>query len=244
MSARVQKVMTASAFLAAVISATLTAGGAQAATLATWTFETNTPANLTGAVYTNSIAADIGSGNATGAHASAATAWSSPAGNGSTHSFSSNNWSVGDYYQFSVNTTGYNGITVSWDQTSSSTGPRDFKFAYSIDGVTFSDFATYSAAVNGSPNAAWNGTTSSAVYSLSQNLAAITALNNQSQIFFRIIDNGSIAENGNAVASAGTDRIDNFSVSGIAAVPVPGAAWLMASGLLGMAGIARQRKSA
>src|ERR1700744_5961826 len=93
----------------------LSSVGAQAATLATWNFETSQP------LTAGPLAAEIGTGSALGHHASAAAVYSTPAGNGSSHSFSSNNWSVGDYYQFSVSTLGDTDVSFSWDQTSSST---------------------------------------------------------------------------------------------------------------------------
>ena len=62
-----------------------------------------------------------------------------PAGNGSAHSFSSNVWAVGDYYQFQVSTLGQSQIGLVFDQTSSSTGPGNFKVQYSTNGTTFTD---------------------------------------------------------------------------------------------------------
>lgn len=230
-----------------VILATLAAAsislGAQADTIATWTFETNTPADLNGSTtYTTPIAADVGAGTATGVHLGAAN-WSTPVGNGSANSFSATSWSVGDYFQFSASTTGYTGITLSWDQISSATGPRDFTLAYSTDGVSFTNVANYSVLVNATPNTWSSGTTSSAS-SFSQNLSLDTALDNQTQVFFRLLDRSAVSANGGTVAGGGTDRVDNFSVNGVAAVPVPAAAWLMGSSLLGLAGVARKRRTA
>src|SRR5262249_41687015 len=151
----------------------LASAQSQAATIATWTFETSQPAT------SGPVAAEIGSGQAKGSHTNAAAAYSSPAGNGSSHSFSSNNWTVGDYYQFSVRTLGYTDLALSWDQTSSSTGPKDFTLAYSTDGTNFTNLTNYSPLVNGSPNPAWNQTTSSSLFTFTQALSSIGALNNQ-----------------------------------------------------------------
>ena len=93
----------------------LIAGVAHADTLADWTFESSIPAT------SGPFAAEIGTGAASGHHASTST-YSSPAGNGSAHSFSSNTWAAGDYYQFSTSTLGDSAISLSFDQTSSSTG--------------------------------------------------------------------------------------------------------------------------
>ena len=51
------------------------------------------------------------------------TSYTSPAGNGSAYAFSSNVWKAGDYYQAKFDTTGYSGISFSFDMTRSSTGP-------------------------------------------------------------------------------------------------------------------------
>src|SRR5437764_1483222 len=94
-------------FLALAALAAVSAVPASADTLATWTFET---APITGtytpgaSTSTTNFFADsglqAGTAFASGLHAAAATAYSSPAGNGSTHSFSVNNWAVNDYWQF------------------------------------------------------------------------------------------------------------------------------------------------
>src|SRR5205085_326945 len=102
-------------------------------TIAKWTFEavTTTNTGTTPSVSVGSVTADQGTQTAgsafTGNHASASTTWSNPAGNGSTKSLSSNNWAINDYYQFSFSMTGYNSLSITFDQTGSSTGPRDFK---------------------------------------------------------------------------------------------------------------------
>ena len=91
--------------------------------IAGWSISTSVAAATTGANYTYG-AADLGvltSGTSlSGYHTATGTTWSSPAGNGSPYSLSSNNWSIGDYYQVSMATTGYSDISVSWDQTRTS----------------------------------------------------------------------------------------------------------------------------
>ena len=57
-------------------------------------------------------------------------------------SFSSTAWSVGDYYQFQVSTLGDPNVALAWDQTSSTTGPRDFLLQYSTNGTTFTPFGS------------------------------------------------------------------------------------------------------
>src|SRR3954468_15672310 len=92
--------------LAAVL--VLVSGAHAQNTLAKWTFETLTIS----ATYTNgagaitNVPADVGSGTASGSHATLAI-YSTPAGNGSTKALSSDHWSVNDSYQFAVSTVGY-----------------------------------------------------------------------------------------------------------------------------------------
>ncbi len=184
-------------------------------TLADWTFQTSVPASA------GPFSPEIGSGSASGSHAGAAV-YSSPAGNGSSHSFSANTWAVGDYYQIQVSTAGYDGITLSYDQTSSSTGPSTFQLQYSLDGSTFTQIGSdYTVLANAAPNPVWNATTGSSIYTFTPDLSAILALDNASTVYFRFADDSTTAENGNAVATAGTDRMDNIIVDGTAIVPEP-----------------------
>src|SRR5687767_12815178 len=61
--------------------------------VAQWTFEDpTTPADLSNATDITGINATTGTGTASGHHANAATDWSTPAGNGSANSLSSNTW--------------------------------------------------------------------------------------------------------------------------------------------------------
>jgi hypothetical protein len=209
--------------------------------LAQWTFEINTPADLADSTTISGIAADIGNGTASGVHASAVSDWSTPAGNGSANSLSVNNWGVGDYFQFQVSTLGYTGIGLSFDQTSSSTGPRDFELAYSTDGSLFTVHPPYTVLQNGlTPNASWNGTTSSSAYSFSFDLSGVSALDNQATVFLRLVNTSTTAVNGNTVALTGTDRVDNFTV--FSPVPEPSTAVLaILGGLLGFAFLRRKR---
>jgi hypothetical protein len=145
--------------LAAIsLIASLSATAAHASTVLTdWTFESTAP------VTAGPIAADVGTGTALGHHASTST-YSSPSGNGSAHSFSSNAWSKDDYYQFSLSTLGSSGVSLSWDQTSSSTGPKDFELEYSTDGSSFTNSTALSPLVNGTPNTAWTSSAYNGAY--------------------------------------------------------------------------------
>ena len=223
--------------LAAIVSLA-TIQTIKADTIANWTFETSLPARAAAAGWYTNIAAEVGVGIASALHASSSAVYSTPAGNGSTHSFSANFWGVGDVYQFAVSTVGFQNITVSYDQTGSATGPRDFNFQYSLDGTTFTT-------VNGtfyqltSPAVGWSAGTPVGTTSFSFDLSAVTALNNASTAYFRIADNDTVAINGTTVATGGTGRIDNFLVS---AAPVPEPATIALASLGGLACLVAMRR--
>lgn len=199
--------------------------------IATWTFETSVPTT------SGPIAAEVGTGSAVAFHSGAST-YSSPAGNGSAHSFSSTNWQVGDYYQFQVSTTSLSDLAVSWDQVSSGTGPSGFALQYSLNGTAFSQASTYTVLANASPNV-WSSGSPITTTSYSFNLAALTSLNNQSTVYFRLADLNTVAANGTTVASGGTDRVDNFSIT---AIPEPSTyALILGAGTLGFAALRRRR---
>lgn len=181
-------------------------------TIAKWTFETSVPATAGPHV------AEVGAGNALGWHANGVAAYSNPVGNGSAESFSSDRWTPGDYYQFEINSTGYTGLTIEWDQISSSTGPRDFILSISTDGINFTPYAgtggTYTVIENTMPN---NWASSGLPKSASQytlDLTSLLAINNQSTVYFRLVNSTTTAVNGGTVASGGSNRVDNFTVTG------------------------------
>lgn len=212
----------------------ISASVASAQTLAQWTFEVNTPADLANSTTILGLAADVGTGTASGVHANSATDWTTPAGNGSTNSLSANTWEVGDYFQFTLSTVGYSGIGVSFDQTGSSTGPRDFNLSYSTDGSSFTAFGTYSL-INGS----WSVSTPTLLpTSYSFDLSSITALDNAASVYFRLIDTSTTSISGSTVGTGGTGRIDNFTVY---VVPEPASGALIGLGLLAL--VSRRRRN-
>ena len=203
-----------------------TASAASADVIAGWSMPTAVAASTTGASYdygaADSGARASGSG-LRGDHSNALTAWTSPTGNGSTYALSSNAWNVGDYYQISLNTIGYSGVSVAWEQTRSSTGPAGFEAVLSVDGgTTFSSLGSYT--VN---QVSWSATvpvtTSSFGYLAS-------AADNQIGIIirFKVVTAGTST-------TTGTNRIDNIVVSGV--IPAPGAV-----ALIGLAGLVSRRR--
>jgi hypothetical protein len=201
---------------------------ARAETVADWTFETSQP-SATGASITG-IAPEIGSGTASVRHADSSTVFSSPTGNGSANSFEANDWAVGDYFQFEVSTVGFTDVSISFDQVSSSTGPGTFYIAYSTDDVHFNGIGSGGATVDYAvANKSWSSGSSNSTTSYSDNLDFATALDNSVTAYFRLVDDSSTSADGGTVASGGTDRIDNFTVTATPA-PEPSALVLTVAG--------------
>ncbi len=221
------------------------AASANADIVANWTFDANLPGTWTSTVGTTAtstgpFAAEAGANAATsfasGVHA-AAGLFTAPTGNGTAKSYGANTWAIGDYWQFTTSTTGYSGISIQWDQTSSNTGPRDFKLSYSTDGSTFTDLGgTRTVLANASPNTPWSSGSYNAAYTFTA--AAPAGLDNQATVYFRLRMTSTASANGSTVAGSGSNRVDSVIISG--AVPAPGA-----MALLGLGGLiaGRRRRS-
>jgi hypothetical protein len=200
----------------AIAAGLCTAGAAHADILANWTFETSVP--TTAGPHAAEAGTNAASSNATGFHLNPLAVYSNPAGNGSVESFSSNFWEAGDYYQFTTSTLGFQGITLQFDQNRSSTGPATFDVLYSTDGTNFFTLVDdYSVA-----SQTWSSAVP--VASTFGPYAGPAALDNQSTVYFRLV-------NQLTVTSTGTNRVDNVIISGTV-IPAPGAAALMGLGVL------------
>jgi hypothetical protein len=199
-------------FAAMLVGVTALCAQAQAQSgdiVAQWTFEApTTPTPATDNTDIANINPASGTGIASGHHASAMTDWSTPSGNGSTFSLSSNNWAIGDYYQFQTSTLGLDEIGFVFDHVGSSTGPRDFQVKYSTDGTNFTDFGpVYMIRQSGwSPASHVDGDT------ISFDFRPITALNNQANVYFRLVDASTTSIGGGTVGANGTSRVDNVTV--------------------------------
>jgi hypothetical protein len=206
-------------------------------TNALWTFETSVP-NTAGPYNP-----EIGTGSALGHHAGTAT-YSTPTGDGSSHSYSANVWAVADYWQFSTtldlidNT--YNGFAVSFEQTGSATGPGTFSFQYSTDGSTFTAVGADYTLTSG---ITWSSSVSGQATVQSFDLSAITALNTASTVYFRIVDDGTANITGGAIGTSGTDRVDDFLItSSITLIPEPSTLAFAAMGIAGCLLVFRSRR--
>lgn len=203
------------------------AGTASATDLALWTFESSVP--VSAGPFTAEAGVNAGSSNAVSNNLDGT--FSNPVGNGSFESWSSTTWAIGDYYEFATSTTGYNSIILSFDHTSSGTGPRDFSVLFSTDGVNFNPAGSYSVLANSAPNAWSSAGARNALHTYSFNIAA----DNAALVTIRLQQNSVISANGGTVASGGTSRVDNVLIEGT--IPTPGT-----MGLLGLAGVAAIRR--
>lgn len=233
-------VRTACLSAAAAVAVYAVPAASNAAVLAQWTFE-NTFASITGTAASGpAVAPETGTGSFAGAHVSASSVWSSPAGAGSAHSYSGNNWgttsAADNYYQFSTSTAGYEDISVSFNAMGSGTGPKNFTILYSTDGSAFTSVADYSLI-----NVAWSSSSNPdpTNSTFSFDMSAIGALDNATTVYFRLQqkDTGSIG--GATVGTGGTSRVDNVTISGTA-VPEPASLGLVTGAGLLLAGRRRR----
>ena len=224
----------------AAVASSLAASGGFADVIAGWTINTALPTGTDVPMQPSYVygAAEEGvlAGSAStslfGVHANEITTWTSPAGNGSPRSFSSNRWAIGDYYQVDLSTSGFTAISLSWDQARSSTGPQFFDLLYSLDGGGSWTTALVGYEVlqsgGGSAPGTWNSTTYNPIYTSSFSFGA--ELDDQATVSIRF--QAAVAPGG----ESGSNRLDNIFIEG---VPSPGAVALLA--MAGLAGRRRRR---
>jgi hypothetical protein len=144
------------------------------------------------------------------------------------NSVSRNGWDTGagetNYFQITLNATGWQNIIVSYALARSNTGPRTNEFWYSTDGgSTFTLFATYA-----------NVLSNNTYMVFTNNLTGVTALNNNPNVVFRIIGKNV------ATGTTGTMRIDNFTIDATL-IPEPSTLTLVGLGVLGALVLRRRR---
>ena len=187
--------------------------------LANWTYEASLPSNS--GPYAPEVGTQTATAQARSVHIISPTGYSA-VGNGSAKSSWADNWAVGDYYEFRISTLGLIDIHLGFDQTSSSTGPRDFKISYSINGgASFSDLSTYSVPESAGGVIGWNNSTVNPTSSLSFDLSSFLALNNQSSLILRLVCASSTSLSGGSLGGTGTSRMDNVLVSALSPDTTP-----------------------
>jgi hypothetical protein len=202
-----------------------------------WSFESVT-VNNTGTTPnfgSTSRTADIGDlttgSQLTGFHSLSST-WSCGVGgivgNGSNRSLHVTNWSVGDYFQFQLNTTYYDSLLLTVEQTSSATGPRDFKLQYSLNGTSYTDITTYQVPyyVPTLTVHSWSSTNYQSQSAFSFDLSSLTQIHNQSLVYFRLVNTTTTGLLGGTIQTAGTSRIDNISIMGNYNAPLDLEGWI------------------
>ncbi|MBL8745534.1 MAG: hypothetical protein JNK58_04165 [Phycisphaerae bacterium] len=217
-------------FVVGAIAALSLAGMASARPdIAIWTFETSVPTTA------GPHAAEVGTGSA---FANTGGVISNPVGNGSVESMSSTAWDLGDNYEFRTSSTGYQNISITWDQTSSNTGPRDFNLQISTNGGgSYSTIMGYMVLANAAPNTVWSsGGGRLPEYTFTASLGIAAA--NLADLRIRFTQSSTVSANGGTVAGTGTDRVDNVQISGDL-IPTPGA--LALAGVAGLVGFRRRR---
>ncbi|MCC6679255.1 MAG: PEP-CTERM sorting domain-containing protein [Phycisphaerales bacterium] len=224
--------MSRTVFLAASAAALFAASTVSADVIAQWTFETSVP--VTAGPHAAEGGALAASSFASGFHGDLTTIYSNPVGNGSAESFSSDKWAIGDYYQFSTSTSNYTGITITWDQTRSNTGPATFDLIASTDGFATSTvlLADYVVLPNGGTGTtgAWSSTGAPKLEYRFGPVAGGAGLDSQATVSFRMVNK--VTPGG----TAGTNRVDNVTIEGTF-VPAPSSA-----ALIGLAGLVASRR--
>jgi hypothetical protein len=246
-------VLTRPSVVATLVAAAISTS-ASANLIAAWTMPTAFPSGAgnvpTGTSYVPPMLAGEPAGQAdsganragsqlSSVHQLAAATYTSPAGNGSQHSFSSNNWKAGDYYEARVSTLGFtDGINIQWDQARSSTGAKFFELIMSVDGganwsTLIASYEVLQSGGGGAPGT-WSSTTYNPIYT--NLLQGISAASDQSEVIFRfvaLVD--AVSSTTGAYAASGSVRIDNVTIF----TPTPGAV-----ALIGLAGVAARRRRA
>lgn len=124
--------------------------------------------------------------------------------------FSTNSWASGDFLVFTVNTTNFTDLAVSFDIRASTNnqGPRDFKLAYSVNG-------------SGGPFTDGPSFTVTTSYS-SKSFSLPTDLEQEGNVAIRLQCTSNTSTNGGTInANAGRLLIDNIEVTSSLDDPLP-----------------------
>jgi hypothetical protein len=222
----------------AVLSAFVLCAGAvpaRAAVIAAWTFENVTIPTTTGSTGPSVAPSTMiigDTGNAFGVHANSATNWGPATGNGSATGYSSDHWSVGDYFEFDFSPLNLANMALSFDTVGSASAPGNFQVETTTNGSSWSDLAngTYTVNVNSPP---WTSGSVTAGDSYSFTLPNGT-------IGVRLVDDSTTSVGGGTAGNAGSIRVDNVVITGD--LPEPASIGMLSVGLLGV-GWSRRRRA-
>lgn len=139
--------------------------------------------------------------------------------NGQGQALSIGNFQNGEYFQLTLDASGFSGITLAdFRANGSASAPRDWKISYSLAGIsgTFVDATTYTLASNTASN-----TTTIGGFDLP------SGADDNSSIVLRLIATSSNRVDGGGGVANGTVRLDNFVITGTA-IPEPAPTALLA----------------
>jgi PEP-CTERM motif-containing protein len=226
-------------YLVGIAAILCTLSSVQATLIAEWTFEGSFPDHNGPHAAESGVNSGAGS-PATGFHAQPGTNFAFAIGNGSSMSFNADRWAIGDYFQFCTSTTGFQGISITWDHMSTTGGPRDWQLKYNVNGGPFVNLgAPYQVRPNpfplwgpsGPPNLADRRTAS---------FVLAPEVYDSPGFCVRVSANTSVAIGGGTVVTSGQSRVDNFQIEGTV-VPEPSTLILLSVCALAM--IRRRRRA-
>ncbi len=256
---------------ASLLALTGIAGSAQAATITDWNFGTlatvapdNTPAPTTGSGsatslgMTNTYTETGGGGNVSTTFDDITKDTNSTIGNQDVWRIrgagptAGNGWSINapqytQGAQFGASTSGYNGVSVSFNWASTAQGIANMQVQYTTNGSTWNNVGSLLAATvaNSSTGGSFQTDT------INFGSLGITSVNNDALFGIRLVSAynptlGTYASASSVIAgvpaaynnNSGNWRIADFQVDGTASpVPLPASAWLMLSALGGLSSI-------